>query len=195
MGILVRSTALWPFAWCSATSIVSKYAIRWRGRHLWNPSNFGICMLLIFAPDFAYTLNVQWGNNLLPMVVVWIVGSIIISRLKRFHITLTYVVSYILFALLRSTITHDPWMAEVAAITGPMYQLFIFFMITDPKSTVLTKKGQILVAFLIAALSVSFAWCSTSALPHWPISPSTRRTTRSSSSDRSPTPSRSPARL
>jgi len=32
-----------------------------------------------------------------------------------------------------------------------MYQLYIFFMITDPKTTVRTRQGQILVAFLVAA--------------------------------------------
>lgn len=152
VGILIRSTEIWPFVLCSAISITSKYVIRWRGRHLWNPSNFGICMMLLLARYTVATLSIQWGNNLIPMVVVWIVGSLIIARIKRFHITLTYVVSFFAFAFLRSAITHDPWQAEIAAITGPMYQLYIFFMITDPKSTVLTKKGQILVAFLVAAV-------------------------------------------
>ena len=152
VGILVRSPAIWPYLLCSAISITSKYVIRWRGRHLWNPSNFGIAMMLLLAPYAVATLSIQWGNNLMPMVVVWIIGSLIIARLKRFHITFTYVASFIAFAFLRSAITHDTWQAEVAPITGPMYQLFIFFMITDPKSTVLTKKGQILIAFLIAAV-------------------------------------------
>ena len=152
VGILVRSPAIWPYVLCSAISITSKYVIRWRGRHLWNPSNFGICMMLLLARDSVATLSIQWGNNLVPMVVVWIVGSLIIARIKRFHITFTYVVSFIAFAFLRSAITHDSWQAEIAPITGPMYQLFIFFMITDPKSTVMTKRGQILVAFLIAAV-------------------------------------------
>jgi Na+-translocating ferredoxin:NAD+ oxidoreductase RnfD subunit len=152
VGILVRAPAFWPFALCSVISITSKYVIRWKGRHLWNPSNFGICMMLLFAKEYFTTLSIQWGNNLLPMVIVWIIGAIIVTRLKRFHITLTYVISFIAFAFLRSAITHDPWQSEIAPITGPMYQLFIFFMITDPKSTVLTKKGQILVAFLIAAM-------------------------------------------
>ena len=31
-----------------------------------------------------------------------------------------------------------------------MYQLFIFFMITDPKTTVRTKRGQCIVVFLVA---------------------------------------------
>jgi enediyne biosynthesis protein E5 len=152
VGILTRSPALWPFLLCSAISITSKYVIRWRGRHLWNPSNFGITAMLMVAPFAFSTLSIQWGNSLPPMVMVWIVGSLIIARLKRFHITLTYVVSFIAFALLRSAIKHDSWQSELAPITGPMYQLFIFFMITDPKTTVLTKRGQMLVAFVIAAV-------------------------------------------
>ena len=43
-----------------------------------------------------------------------------------------------------------PWQAEIAPITGPMYQLFIFFMITDPKTTVRSKQGQCVVAFGVA---------------------------------------------
>jgi len=156
VGILVRSPLIWPYLFCSAVSITSKYVIRWKGRHLWNPSNFGICVLLLLAPTFASTLSIQWGNSMLPMAVVWVVGSIIIAKLKRFHITLTYVVSFLLFALLRSAITHDSWQSEIAPITGPMYQLYIFFMITDPKTTVTTKTGQMIVAFLIAAVECVF---------------------------------------
>jgi enediyne biosynthesis protein E5 len=49
-------------------------------------------------------------------------------------------------------VTGHPWLSEVAPITGPMYQLFIFFMITDPKTTVRPKWAQALVAFLVAAV-------------------------------------------
>lgn len=150
VGILVRSPALWPYALCSALSITSKYVLRARGRHMWNPSNFGICALLVLAPDAVAVLSIQWGNNLLPMVVVWLLGSVTIWRVRRFHICATYVVSFVLLAGLRSVITGHPLLAELAPITGPMYQLFIFFMITDPKTTVQTKAGQCLVAFLVA---------------------------------------------
>jgi Na+-translocating ferredoxin:NAD+ oxidoreductase RnfD subunit len=150
VGILVRSPAFWPFALCSAISITSKYVLRVRGRHLWNPTNFGLCVMLLLAADTVASLSVQWGNYLLPMVVIWILGSIIIWQVKRFHICATYVVSFLLFAGVRSWITGHPFLAEVAPITGPMYQLFIFFMITDPKTTVQTTWGQCVVAFLVA---------------------------------------------
>jgi Na+-translocating ferredoxin:NAD+ oxidoreductase RnfD subunit len=152
VGMLVRSPVFWPYALCSAISITSKYVLRLDGRHLWNPSNFGIVAMLVLAPDAVAGLSVQWGNELLPMLVVWIFGTVIIHRLGRFHITLTYVASFLVFSLLRAAATGHPWPAEVAPITGPMYQLFIFFMITDPRTTVRPKWGQCLVAFLVAAV-------------------------------------------
>lgn len=151
VGILTRSPEFWTFALCAAISITSKYTIRVKGRHIWNPSNFAISMMILIAP-FAYsTLSIQWGNNLYAMLVIWTLGSIIIYRLGRFHITFTYVASFIFFAFIRSFFTGHPFLAEIAPLTGPMYQLFIFFMITDPPTTVRSsKKAQALVAFMVA---------------------------------------------
>ncbi|HEV7858549.1 MAG TPA: hypothetical protein VGO91_07955 [Pyrinomonadaceae bacterium] len=154
VGILVRSPAIWPYALCSAIAITSKYALRVRGRHIWNPSNFGICAMLFLAPFTVASLSIQWGNTLWPMLVIWTLGSLIIWRLKRFHISATYVVSFIFLAFVRSLVTGHPWMAEVAPITGPMYQLFVFFMITDPKTTVHSKLGQCVVAFMVALVEM-----------------------------------------
>ncbi len=150
VGILVRSPAFWPFALCALLSITSKYVLRFNGRHLWNPSNFGISALLFLAGDAAASLSIQWGNYLLPMLVIWALGSAIIWRLRRFHITATYVISFVVFAFIRAWITRNPWQAEVSPITGPEYQLFIFFMITDPRTTVKTRTGQCIVAFSVA---------------------------------------------
>lgn len=154
-GILVRSPEYWPYVMAAVISITSKYVIRYKGRHLWNPSNLGIAALLFLAPQTVASLSIQWGNNHWAMLVIWLLGSIIVARLKRFHICATYVVSFLFFSVVRSAITGHPWQAEVAPITGPMYQLFIFFMITDPKTTVHSKKGQILVAFLVAFMEAA----------------------------------------
>jgi len=151
VGILTRSPEFWTFALCAAIATTSKYVIRVKGRHIWNPSNFAISMMLLIAP-FAYsTLSIQWGNNIYAMLVIWTLGSIIIYRLGRFHITLTYVLSFVFFAFIRSFINDQPFLAELAPLTGPMYQLFIFFMITDPATTVRSsKKVQMFIAFMIA---------------------------------------------
>ena len=152
VGMLVRSPELWPYALCSTLSITSKYVLRMDGRHLWNPSNLGIVAMLVLAADTVAPLSVQWGNALLPMVVVWCFGTVIIHALGRFHVTLTYVASFLLFAALRSAVTGHPFLAEAAPLTGPMYQLYIFFMITDPRTSVQPKWAQCLVAFLVAVV-------------------------------------------
>jgi enediyne biosynthesis protein E5 len=154
VGILIRSPAYWPYALCGAISITSKYVLRVNGRHLWNPSNFGISAMLFLAGETVGSLSIQWGNYLWPMLVIWAVGALIIWRLRRFHITATYVLAFLAYAWLRSVITGSPWQSEIAPITGPMYQLFIFFMITDPKTTVRSKTGQCIVAFAVASLEM-----------------------------------------
>ncbi|MGC2163668.1 MAG: RnfABCDGE type electron transport complex subunit D [Silvibacterium sp.] len=156
VGILLRSPAFWPYAVCAAIAITSKYVLRYKGHHLWNPSNFGICVVLFLLPASVAMLSIQWGNDLWSLVVIWVLGSIIIWRLRRLHISATYVVSFLVLAVLRAWIIHQPWQAEISPITGPEYQLFIFFMITDPKTTVRSKKGQCIVAFLVAVLEMFF---------------------------------------
>jgi Na+-transporting NADH:ubiquinone oxidoreductase subunit NqrB len=150
VGILLRSPFLWPYALCAFISIASKYVLRFRGRHLWNPSNLGVSLVLFLAPDTVSLLSVQWGNVVAPMVVIWLLGSVIVWRVGRFYLSATYVASFLLFSLVRAAVTGIPWVAAVAPITGPMYQLFIFFMVTDPKVTVRPMWGQCLVVFIVA---------------------------------------------
>ncbi len=150
VGILIRSPFLWPYALASFISILSKYVLRQDGRHLWNPSNFGICVVLFLAPASASVLSIQWGNNLWSMMVIWILGFFIVWRVGRLHISAAYVVSFVVFGLVRSAITGNPVLAILAPITGPMYQLFIFFMVTDPKTTVRSRRGQVAVVVAVA---------------------------------------------
>ena len=155
VGILTRSPYAWPFALCSAISITSKYVLRVRDRHIWNPSNFGIAVMLLIAPWAYSTLSVQWGNNVWPMLVIWALGALITYHVGPIHITATYVVSFFALAYVRSLVTGHSYWAEAAPITGPMYQLFIFFMITDPKTTVRSsKRAQMGVAFAVALVEM-----------------------------------------
>lgn len=154
--ILVRSPVLWPYAFGGLISVMSKFVLRSGGRHLWNPTNFGICALLFLAPFAVAPLSVQWGNDVWPMVVIWGVGLYTIRLARRAHITITYIVSFLVFAFVRGLITGSPFLTEVAPITGPMYQLFALFMVTDPKTTVSSRVGASVVAVLVAFVEMLF---------------------------------------
>jgi len=169
VGIIIRSTQLWPYVLCSVLAISSKYALRVRGRHIWNPSNLGVSVLLFLIPWAVVPLSQQWGNEKWPMLIILCLGSLILYSLRRLHITLTYVAAFTVLAAVRSAyivwpevgdnagpglaeLLYGRWIVEMGLLTAPAYQLFIFFMITDPKTTTRTWSRQCAVAVLVAVV-------------------------------------------
>jgi Na+-translocating ferredoxin:NAD+ oxidoreductase RnfD subunit len=158
--------ALWPFAIGGFLAISSKYVLRYRENHLWNPTNFAVAALLLLAPDRVSVLSHQFGNDLTTNLVIWIFGLVIAARVGVLHITLTYVASFLLLNSARALALGQPVLPEIAPITGPMYQLFIFFMITDPRTIVRGRRRQVLVAVLIAVMETLIRFASDKG---WPL--------------------------
>ena len=158
--------ALWPFVLGGFIAISSKYVLRYRGNHLWNPTNFAVSALLLAAPSHVSVLSHQFGNDVTTNLVIWIFGLIIAARVGVLHITLTYVASFLLLNSLRALALGQGILPEIAPITGPMYQLFIFFMITDPRTIVRGRQKQIVVAVLIAVMETLIRLASDKG---WPL--------------------------
>jgi Na+-translocating ferredoxin:NAD+ oxidoreductase RnfD subunit len=158
--------ALWPFALGGFLAISSKYVLRYRENHVWNPTNFAVAALLLLAPDRVSVLSHQFGNDLTTNLVIWIFGLIIAARVGVLHITLTYVASFLLLSSTRALALGQPLAPEIAPITGPMYQLFVFFMITDPRTIVRGKRRQIAVAVVIAVMEALIRFASDKG---WPL--------------------------
>ncbi len=158
--------ALWPFVLGGFLAISSKYVLRYRDNHLWNPTNFAVSALLLAAPDHVSVLSHQFGNDVTTNLVIWVFGLIIAARVGVLHITLTYVASFLLLNAARALALGQPLMPEIAPITGPMYQLFVFFMITDPRTVVRGRQRQIVVAILIAVMETLIRFASDRG---WPL--------------------------
>jgi Na+-transporting NADH:ubiquinone oxidoreductase subunit NqrB len=158
--------ALWPFIVGGFIAIASKYVLRYRENHLWNPTNFAIATLLLASPDRVSVLSHQFGNDVTTNLVIWIFGLIIAARVGVLHITLTYVISFLLLNTARAMLFGQQVLPEIAPITGPMYQLFVFFMITDPRTVVRGRQKQITVAIIIA---ITEALIRFAADKGWPL--------------------------
>lgn len=157
---------LWWFVLGGFVAIASKYVLQYRNNHLWNPTNFAITALLLAAPNRISVLSHQWGNDVTTNLVIWIFGLVIASRVRVVHITLTYVASFLVLNSLRAVLLHQPVLPEIAPITGPMYQLFIFFMVTDPRTVVRDRRWQVIVAILIALVETLIRFGSDQG---WPL--------------------------
>jgi Na+-transporting NADH:ubiquinone oxidoreductase subunit NqrB len=158
--------ALWPFALGGFLAISSKYVLRYRDNHLWNPTNFAIAALLLLMADRVSVLSHQFGNDISTNLVIWTFGLIIAARVGVLHITLTYIASFLLLNSARALALGQPVLPEIAPITGPMYQLFIFFMITDPRTVVRGRRRQVMVAVAIAVMETLIRFGSDKG---WPL--------------------------
>jgi Na+-transporting NADH:ubiquinone oxidoreductase subunit NqrB len=158
--------AIWPFLLGGFLAIASKYVLQYRGNHLWNPTNFAICALLLAAPSRVSVLSHQFGNDLTTNLVIWAFGLVIAARVGVLHVTLAYVVSFLLLNSIRAAALGQAVLPELAPITGPMYQLFVFFMITDPRTVVRGRQRQIAVAVMIAVAETLIRFGSDQG---WPL--------------------------
>ena len=89
----------WIFAGTAAVSLLSKYVIKWRGNHVFNPSNFGLVLcFLILGRTRAEPLDFWWGPMswwmALALAIILTGGFVILSRLHLLRIALVFWVSF-----------------------------------------------------------------------------------------------------
>src|SRR5438552_1056482 len=82
LSILLRADGLWAHPLAASAAIASKFLIRVRGKHLFNPGNLGIILGLVALPG-TWTSPGQWGHDL--ALAGWFValGAIVTSRARR----------------------------------------------------------------------------------------------------------------
>jgi enediyne biosynthesis protein E5 len=155
------SIALWPFWLGGFIAIASKYVLALRGRHLWNPTNFSIAFVLVAAPNTFAALSHQWSNSWVATGVIYLVGTIVCLRAKVLHLTVTYLVAYCAIAYLRVGFDRQAFDIEISPLTGAMYTLFVFFMVTDPRTMIAGRMPQIVVCALVALVDNAIRYAGT----------------------------------
>jgi Na+-transporting NADH:ubiquinone oxidoreductase subunit NqrB len=158
-----QGAVLWPFMAGGFLAIASKYVLQYRNNHIWNPTNFAIVVLLLAAPNRISVLSHQWGNDVVTNLAIWTFGLIIVTRVRVLHVTLAYVAAFLLLNSARALLLGQAVLPEIAPITGPMYQLFVFFMITDPRTIVRDRRWQVAVAVIIAVVETAIRFASDQA--------------------------------
>jgi Na+-transporting NADH:ubiquinone oxidoreductase subunit NqrB len=160
----------WWFALIAGFALVSKYLIRWRGTHVFNPSNFGLVVaFLVVGSNVIEPLDFWWGPVdawlVLSYAIIIIGGLAITSRLDLLPMAATFWIAFASFIGVLAASGHcmttawslqpvcDGQFWRVVALS-PEVLIFLFFMITDPKTIPEGRLARIVFAGSIAALSV-----------------------------------------
>ena len=140
-------------------TIASKYVLTFRGRHVFNPSLFGVAAALIVGGDLYSTSPAyQWGGS--AAVAVFIITAAIVLfvfRIDRTPLVVSFLFFYALQVLLRAYILRwhvEPEVLVVGALTAPAFYLFTFYMMTDPKTSPSGTWAQIGRSFAVVVLDL-----------------------------------------
>ena len=131
-------------------TIASKFLLQWNGKHIFNPTNFGIIATLALTGR-VWVSPAQWGSQLYFAFLIACLGGIVIHRAMRSDVSLAFIFSYAGILLLRALWLGDPWSIPTKQLQSGALLLFTFFMISDPKTTPDSRSGRILFALLVAA--------------------------------------------
>ena len=159
----------WVFAATAALAVLSKYVIRSGDRPLFNPSNFALVVtFLVLGAQFADPQDLWWGPMSVGLVVTYaviIVGGVVITR--RLHLLRVSISFWAVFGTLMAALAltgHSiaaRWsLAPVAGleywttvVLSPEILIFVFFMITDPRTAARGRTAGMLFGGLVAATS------------------------------------------
>jgi Na+-translocating ferredoxin:NAD+ oxidoreductase RnfD subunit len=137
----------------AAVAIASKFLLRVRGKHIFNPTNFGL-VLMMLATREVWISPGQWGSTALFAFLMACLGGLVVNRATRSDVTFAFLVAYGSLVFGRSI-----WLGEPASI--PLHRLesgalilFSFFMISDPKTTPDSRAGRIIFGALVAVGAV-----------------------------------------
>ncbi|MVO98889.1 RnfABCDGE type electron transport complex subunit D [Paenibacillus lutrae] len=150
ISLLLSSYALWPYALTAALAILIKQFVRLGGSHIFNPNNVAMVIMLIGLPAYAVSTPKQWTNGIEVMILIMALGFLAAYKAKRLDSVLAFIGGFAVFAWLRVELFGEPVFYSYGPMMGASFQLFAFFMITDPKTTPPTRRARILFAFLIA---------------------------------------------
>jgi Na+-transporting NADH:ubiquinone oxidoreductase subunit NqrB len=148
--LLLRTNSMPLVVVTAVITIASKFVLRWRGKHVFNPTNFGLVAMMLLTGQ-VWVSPGQWGNVAFFGFLMACIGGLVVNRAARSDVTYAFLGSYIGLVFLRAAWLGQPPANPLHALQNGALLLFSFFMISDPRTTPDSRPGRILFACLVAA--------------------------------------------
>lgn len=150
-----KSTEGITFLVLAATlAMVSKYLFAFDKKHLFNPATLSVFLTLILVHKGA-----SWwvGNSsLLPVALVG--GLLIVRKIKRFDLVLSFLAVPIIFALMSAVLSsNNPFISIKEILIDSPLIFFATVMLTEPQTTPPTRNLRFLYGGLVGILSIFFS--------------------------------------
>ena len=159
----------WIFAGTAAVALLSKHVLKWRGAHVFNPSNLGLVLCFLALGRLrADPLDFWWGPMSawlgLALGVIVVGAFAILQRLRLLALAVAFWVSFAagiaVLALAGHAMTARWHLGPISGfhlwsvlVTSPEVLVFLFFMITDPKTAPRGARARVAYAVALGLLA------------------------------------------
>ncbi len=106
--LLLRTNFLALAAVAAVITIASKFVLRWRGKHLFNPTNFGLVAMMLATNGAVWVSPGQWGNVAFFGFLMVCAGGLVVMRAARSDVTLAFLGFYLALVFGRSLWLGEP---------------------------------------------------------------------------------------
>jgi Na+-transporting NADH:ubiquinone oxidoreductase subunit NqrB len=136
----------------AAIAIGSKFLIRVRGKHVFNPANVALVSLMLLS-ERAWVSSGQWGSATIGAFALACLGFLVLTRAKRAETSMAFLACYTALLFGRALWLGDPLSIPAHQLQNGALLIFAFFMISDPKTTPDAAAGRVIYAALVAAVA------------------------------------------
>ena len=148
--LLLRTNSAGLAIAAAAIAVSSKFVVRFNGKHLFNPTNFGIVLLMALTGQ-VWVSPGQWGNVAFFAFLMACLGGLVVNRASRSDVTYAFIAFYMALVFGRTIWLGEPFSIPLHRLQNGALLLFTFFMISDPRTTPNSRIGRVVFAFLVAS--------------------------------------------
>lgn len=159
LTLLLRTDDIRFAALAALIAIGSKFVLRIRGKHIFNPAN-GAIVFLMLASDHVWVSTGQWGSATIGAFGLACLGFLVLTRARRAETTLAFLVIFGGCLFGRALWLGDPLSIPLHQLQNGALLIFAFFMISDPMTTPNKAAGRLLYGstIAVAAYVIQYHW-------------------------------------
>ena len=168
--LLLKSGSTITLVLGAFVAIASKFVLRVKGKHIFNPANIGIVAAMLLTGD-GWVSPGQWGSGAALVFLVGSAGLMVVLRVGRIDTSIAFLLAFAALHFARNVLYLgwgvDVWLHQ---LTNGSLLLFTFFMITDPVTTPSAPRARVGWSIAIAVLAFLLGWkYFVNAAPVWAL--------------------------
>lgn len=152
LTLLLRTDMIGLAMLAAVIAIGSKFVIRVRGKHVFNPANVALVSLMLLS-DYAWVSSGQWGSATIGALALACLGMLVLTKAKRAETTIAFISAWAMLLFGRALWLGDPLAIPLHQVQNGALLIFAFFMISDPKTSPNTAIGRVAFGALVAAIA------------------------------------------